>query len=380
MTTKEITQVGTNIGLLASLSPEELKIIRAQLAVNCTDDEIAYGLMVAKTLELSVLDRQLYMIKYGGSTPKMALIVGVGGYRAIAAREQDARGYQTYAGSDPAVFGARVADPGTSLGWHPESATVTVYKMIGPNRIPFTSTVYWEGRAQFMYNKPTGRWATDPRGMLEKCAEVAALRKAFPFQMAKLARYDADEDGIEAEYRVMGNQPQVGGPPLPLPTEPSDVLPPPPNRPNGNGATLPPELAGLMDVCPLHNVPWRKGTVRQSGQTFYRHATGEQKEGTNKKTGATEIKDVFCYRKTAFTEYIRQVGEQTGITPIEQATIIRDHFGGAGINDLGEEDTLRAVALLSKWGASPKGSQEPPADEPDPFADLDEELAGATDE
>ena len=373
MTTTEqgIVQVGTNIGLLASLSPEELKIIRAQLAVNCTDDEIAYGLMVAKTLELSVFDRQLYMIKYGGSTPKMALIIGVGGYRAIAAREQDARGYQTYAGSDPAVFGARVSDPDTKLGWHPESATVTVFKMIGPNRIPFTATVYWEGRAQYQYNKPRERWAIDPRGMLEKCAEVAALRKAFPFKMAKLARYDADEDGIAAEYRVTDAEPA----PQPQVTAPPPAAAPQPAPEPKQAASLPPSVAHFMDVCPMHDVAWRRGTVRQTGQAFYRHGTGTYTEGkATKPDGTKEQKEVFCYRKKAFDDYLAKIGAESPLSPMEQASIIRDHLG-ASAADLGEEDTLRAIALITTFPAAT--STPAPADsEPDPFADLDEELAG----
>ena len=155
--------------VLARLKPEELDLLHTQVAKGCTDEELAYGLTVAEHLKLNIFARQIYLIKYGGNNPKMVLVIGIDGYRSVAAREQDARGYQTYAGSDPAIFGERIPDNDTVLGWHPDSATVTVYKMIGSNRVPFTQTVYWEGRARYDFNKLGDRWKADPRGMLAKC-------------------------------------------------------------------------------------------------------------------------------------------------------------------------------------------------------------------
>lgn len=65
----------------------------------------------------------------------------------------------------------------------PAWAKVTVYRMVGTQRVPFPGPrVSWlsiyqrKGRSTI----PNERWATAPFDQLEKCAEAAALRRAFP--------------------------------------------------------------------------------------------------------------------------------------------------------------------------------------------------------
>lgn len=69
----------------------------------------------------------------------------------------------------------------------PAWAKVTVYKMIGGVRCPFSAKVYWleaygrQGRTDL----PNSMWQQRPHGQLEKCAEAAALRKAFPEEISE---------------------------------------------------------------------------------------------------------------------------------------------------------------------------------------------------
>ncbi|WP_295405801.1 recombinase RecT [uncultured Thiocystis sp.] len=73
----------------------------------------------------------------------------------------------------------------------PEWCEVTVYRIVGGIRCPFTETTFWEesysriGKSEV----PTAMWVKRPRGQLLKCAKAASLRAAFPEE----ASYTAEE-------------------------------------------------------------------------------------------------------------------------------------------------------------------------------------------
>lgn len=65
----------------------------------------------------------------------------------------------------------------------PEWAQVTVYKLMGGQRVAFKGPrVRWTETYATMgkTDLPNDMWETRPYGQLEKCAEAAALRRAFP--------------------------------------------------------------------------------------------------------------------------------------------------------------------------------------------------------
>lgn len=76
---------------------------------------------------------------------------------------------------------------------YPEWCAVTVYRMIGGERHPFTEPVYWEesysrqGRTEV----PNEMWQKRVRGQLHKNAKAASLRAAFPEEMGN--DYTAEE-------------------------------------------------------------------------------------------------------------------------------------------------------------------------------------------
>lgn len=110
-----------------------------------------------------------------------------------------------YAGHDPAAFGPTVSQRfigipkrgGTEVVKEikfPEWCQVTVYRMVDGARMPFPGPkVYWLetysriGRTDL----PNAMWEQRPIGQLEKCAEAAALRGAFPEEIGE--DYTADE-------------------------------------------------------------------------------------------------------------------------------------------------------------------------------------------
>lgn len=129
---------------------------------------------------LSPYKREIYLVKYGN---QYNTIVGIDGLRAKAARTGE------FAGRDDAQFN-RTSD-GKYLtayevrekgGW-PETCTVTVYRLIGGVRYPFTKTVLW---AEYCPANMTGKWKTMGYNMIEKCAEAAALRMGFADETAGL--------------------------------------------------------------------------------------------------------------------------------------------------------------------------------------------------
>lgn len=102
---------------------------------------------------------------------------GIAEYRITACETRE------YAGHDETSFGPNVT---TKLGNtqinHPEWAQMTVYRLVQGVRCAFPGPkVYWlETYASKKDGSPNQMWTDRPIGMIEKCAEAAALRSAFP--------------------------------------------------------------------------------------------------------------------------------------------------------------------------------------------------------
>lgn len=104
---------------------------------------------------------------------------GIGELRTTAFRTRE------YAGRSETVFGPDLTQKvGNIELTFPEWAQVTVYRMLQGQRVPFCGPrVYWlETYATASRNddSPNEMWATRTRGQIDKCAEAAALRAAFP--------------------------------------------------------------------------------------------------------------------------------------------------------------------------------------------------------
>lgn len=152
---------------------------------------------------------------------------GIGQVRIIAQRQE------SFAGYDDCEFGPDITtefkgkvnewDNGQRAGTKDVSATVTypewarfvVYKMLHGQRtrLPGPKVYFTEifaSRSHFGGEVPNEKWARSPRQMLEKCAEAAAYRRAFPDvlgnEMAaeEMEGRRLDPNGsIDAEYVVV---------------------------------------------------------------------------------------------------------------------------------------------------------------------------------
>lgn len=161
--------------ITAGMSAEQIELIKATVCKGATTDELKLFLYTANRTGLDPLTKQIHAVKRWDSKlgrEVMSIQTGIDGYRAIAERTG------TLAGIDDAVFEQ-------GMDGKPAKATVTVYRMVGGTRVPFTASARWSEYKQ-EYKDKSGTyvlapmWKKMPYLMLAKCAEALALRKAFP--------------------------------------------------------------------------------------------------------------------------------------------------------------------------------------------------------
>lgn len=154
-----------------------VELIKRTVAKNATDDQFAAFLYQANKTGLDPLAKQIFLRLNWNDKDKsynMSVQTTIDGYRVIAERTGQ------YAGSDDYKF-----DEGISQYEHikskrgvPTTATATVYKLVGGQRVPFVATCEWS--SYFPGEKQGFMWKKMPYLMLGKTAESLALRKAFP--------------------------------------------------------------------------------------------------------------------------------------------------------------------------------------------------------
>lgn len=175
---------------LITFDDDKVGLIKRTVAKGATDDELELFLHQCKRTGLDPLARQIYFQKYNTKNgPQIAIITGIDGYRLVAARTG------IYAGNDEPVFEGKKQYQGVGV---PVKATVTVWKIVGGVRCPFSASVYWD---EYCPLPPKDyQWKKMPHVMLAKCAEAAALRKAFP---ADLGTVYTNEEMQQADFVTM---------------------------------------------------------------------------------------------------------------------------------------------------------------------------------
>ena len=171
---------------IQELGNDKLELIKKTVAKGATDLELELFLHACKRTGLDPLMKQIYAIKRRNNktgNEDMSIQTGIDGYRLIADRTDQ------YAGSDEPTY--VIAED----GW-PDVASVTVHKLVGGVRCPFSASARWKEYAQ----DTSTMWKKMPFLMLGKCAEALALRKAFP---AELSGVYTHEEMMQAD-----NEPQ----------------------------------------------------------------------------------------------------------------------------------------------------------------------------
>lgn len=169
-------------GLSTDLRSEQVELIKRTMGKDLSDLELDLFLYQCRRTGLDPLSRQIYAVKRKG---KLCIQTGIDGYQLIADRTDK------YAGSDDATFD-------TETEKRPGKATVTVYKLVAGQRVPYTRSARW---AEYFPGEGENgsMWRKMPFRMLAKCAEALALRAAFPQELSGIYTDEEMEQAGDAD-------------------------------------------------------------------------------------------------------------------------------------------------------------------------------------
>lgn len=179
-----------------------------------TTDAVILALSYCKARKLDPFKKPVQIVPMWDAKRKQMVDTvwpGIGELRTTAFRTGQ------YAGRDAAIFGPEVvlALANDVEIKHPEWCEVVVYRILGGVRCAFHGPrVHWMetyATAGKDTNAPNKMWAKRPNGQLEKCAEAAALRAAFPEELGN--EYAAEEmEGKVIDAEAIGAPETVGIP------------------------------------------------------------------------------------------------------------------------------------------------------------------------
>lgn len=206
-------------------------LVEAVFPAARTAEGVLLALSYCKARKLDPFKRPVHVVPIWDSQRRVyieSVWPGIGELRTTAFRTGN------YAGSDAATFGPDVTEvfkgrvKAGKDAWKDVSVTVTfpewcqmtVYRLL-PNgqraAIP-GPRVYWretyarQGKAEV----PNEMWAKRPRGQLEKCAEAAALRRAFPEEIGnELAAEEVAGQSMETLSGAVIDHDEAAAPPRP---------------------------------------------------------------------------------------------------------------------------------------------------------------------
>jgi phage recombination protein Bet len=182
----------TNAGFTAA----QITLIRNTVAKDCNTDEFNLFVTVARNAGLDPFRKQISAIVFNkdkADKRQMAIITGIDGLRAIAARSNRYRPDE-----DEAVitYDPDLKGPTNPLGIVKAVVRIFIADMRTGEWRPVAGVAYWDEFAPIKdewawsdekgKRLPTGRqtldgsWPKMGRVMISKCAEAQAIRKAFP--------------------------------------------------------------------------------------------------------------------------------------------------------------------------------------------------------
>lgn len=193
---KELTSVHTtNLAHTGDQwTVEKTELLKRTICKGATNDELQLFLGVCKRTQLDPFTNQIYAVKRWDSSERKEVMkpqISIDGARIVAERSGN------YVGQEgPFWCNETGVWTETWMGKEPPAAAkVIVYKRGSEKGFP--AVAHWD---EYVATKKDGTvthmWATKPALMLAKCAEMLALRKAFPNDLSGL--YSSEEMGTDA--------------------------------------------------------------------------------------------------------------------------------------------------------------------------------------
>jgi len=160
-----------------------------------TTESVVLALSYCKARKLDPFKRCIHIVPIWDAQKRCLVDTvwpGIGELRTTAHRTG------CYAGRDKTELGPMIEETwdGNVKVKFPQWAQVTVYRNIKGNRVAFAGPqVYWlETFGSHKGGAPNSMWQRRPIGQIDKCAEAAALRAAFPEEIGN--------DYIDAEAHL----------------------------------------------------------------------------------------------------------------------------------------------------------------------------------
>ena len=186
-----------NVGAIATelrkrnIGGQEWKVLKETIFPDAADASILMAVDYCKVRHLDILKKPVHIVPIWNSDKNRYVDTvwqGISELRTTAMRTKE------YAGIDETVYGEDITQniSGVTLTF-PKYAQVTVYRNIAGSRVAFVGDkVYWlENFSKKKDGSPNAMWRQRPYGQIAKCAEAAALRKAFPEEIGN--DYTAEE-------------------------------------------------------------------------------------------------------------------------------------------------------------------------------------------
>ena len=195
----QIVKFKSDTGQEVTITPQDIKNV---ICPGATDKEITMFLELCKAQRLNPFIKDAYLVKYGNSPASMITGKEVFTKRANANKDFDGMEH-----------GVVYMDKNGNVNKRPGAA---IYKMAGEILLGGWAAVYLKSKSRPVYAElsleeySTGKsnWAKMPGVMINKCAQVAALRLAFPSDFQGL--YAAEEMGAPGEVvQQQQNAPQT---------------------------------------------------------------------------------------------------------------------------------------------------------------------------
>ncbi len=167
---------------------EQIELIKTTICRGASDNELQLFMATAQRLGLDPFAKQIYAIfRFSKQEQRkvMCIQLSVDGYRLAADRTG------CYAPGSPTEYHY----DGSKLVW----ARAYVKKFASGTWHDIPETAYYDE----FYNEDNSLWDSKPRVMLSKCAEVRALKRAFPIELGNVVEVveeanDAIEEGRAA--------------------------------------------------------------------------------------------------------------------------------------------------------------------------------------